>query len=124
MSNTNTSRTLKYLKGQGWEAEIVERWLPNPKHPAGGVRKDLFGIIDIIAVADNRIAGVQSCGQAFSEHDKKIIAEPMSLKWIKTKNVLMLIGWRKVLKEKGGKLKIWKPRVKVYSIDDFKEEIK
>ena len=62
-----TSRTLKYLRTQGWEAGIVEKF-----NPYAHVRQDLFGFIDIIALGEKKIIGVQSCGQAFSEHKKKI----------------------------------------------------
>lgn len=118
---SNTSRTLEYIRSQGWEADIAERWIRNPKMPAGGYRKDLFGIIDIIALGDRQGAiGIQSCGQSFAEHNRKLLESPMSLKWIKKGNMLILIGWRKVLEKRGGKLKIWSPRIKEYTEDDFK----
>ncbi len=91
---TNTSRTLKYLRlNLGWDADIVERWIPfgreekednenegdgeekkkGNKKKRTGYRKDLFGIIDIIALSGKSIVGVQSCGQSFAEHDRKIL---------------------------------------------------
>ena len=117
---TNTSRTLAYLKTLGWEAGVVERYLSF----AGeyGQRKDLFGVIDIIAITDKSIAGIQSCGSSFAEHNKKILSEPLSLKWIEKGGILMLIGWRKVVKKRGSKVKIWSPRIKEYTVNDFKED--
>ncbi len=91
---SNTSRTLEYVRSQGWEADIVERF--NPYAGKFGQRKDLFGVIDIICLTESGIAGIQSCGQAFSEHDKKILDEPKALKWLEKGGRLMLIGWRKV----------------------------
>jgi hypothetical protein len=32
---TPTQRTLKYYRDKGWICEVVERWIPNPKHPGG-----------------------------------------------------------------------------------------
>ena len=117
---SNTSRTLKYFKDQGLDCDIVERWIPIPSHPGGGKRRDLFGIIDILVLEDNGVIGVQSCGASFSEHNKKILESPMSLRWLECGNKLMLIGWRKILKTRGGRLKVWSPRIKEYKIDDFK----
>lgn len=116
---SNTSRTLKYLREKGWDADMAERWIRNPKHPAGGFRRDLFNIIDIIALTEKGIMGVQSCGQNFSAHDRKILSEPMSLKWMKSGGQLMLIGWRKVKIKRGGKAVRWSPRIKEYSIESF-----
>lgn len=112
-----TSRTLKYLRSQGWEADIVERF--NPHAGKFGQRKDLFGVIDIIALSEHGITGVQSCGQAFSEHDKKILDEPLSLAWLQHGGALVLIGWRKVKLKRGGKAMRWSPRIKHYSEGDF-----
>ena len=91
---THTQRTLKYLRDQGLTAGIVERWMPNPKHPAGGVRKDLFGIIDIIAIGPEKTMGVQSCGSDFAEHDRLILGNATSRLWAfpESKRSLILIG--------------------------------
>lgn len=45
-----TQRTLEVLRAEGWTADVVERWMKMPKHPAGGFRKDFLGLIDIVAV--------------------------------------------------------------------------
>ncbi len=115
---SNTSRTLEYCRSQGWDADIVERF--NPYAGKFGQRKDLFGIIDIIAITDKGIVGIQSCGQSFSEHDKKILDEPLALRWLEKKALLILIGWRKVKLKRGGKAMRWQPRIKEYKIEDFK----
>jgi len=84
MSLSNTQRTLKYLKEKDYKCDIVERWIPNPKHP------------------------------------RNILANPVSKLWLKTGAKLILIGWRKVKKHpRKGKLKVWRPRVKVYTLEDF-----
>lgn len=118
---TNTEKTLNYLREQHYKCDIVERWIRNPKHPAGGFRKDWMGFADIVALGENSIIAVQSCGQAFSEHDKKITTDetvaPNALLWLKCGGRLLLIGWRKKLKKRGGKFKVWTPRIREYFID-------
>lgn len=50
MSTTPTARTLKYLReGLGMTAEVVERFNSFTK-----TRKDLYGFVDIVAVAEDR----------------------------------------------------------------------
>ena len=84
-----------------------------------GRRVDLWGIIDIIAMNGTDILAVQSCGQSFSEHDKKILASPMASKWLRSGGKLMLVGWRKLKVKRGGKAMRWVPRVKNYSLKDI-----
>ncbi len=112
-----TSRTLEYIRSQGWEADIVERF--NPYAGKFGQRKDLFNCIDIIALTEDGVTGIQSCGQAFSEHNKKILENPLALKWIEKGGALLLIGWRKVKMLRGGKALRWQPRIKKYTKEDF-----
>ena len=118
-----TQRTIKFLKDKGMDCCIVERWVPMPAHPAGGFRKDMFGFGDLIALDGDSIIAVQSCGQAFSAHHLKITEDeevaPYALHWIQCGGRLILIGWRKILKKRGGKAKIWSPRIKEYSEGDF-----
>ena len=123
MATSNTSRTLAYFRDKGWICDISERWIPNPKHPAGGFRKDLFGFADIVAMDETSIIAIQSCGQAFAEHNRKITENedvaPMARKWLKRNGRIILIGWRKILKKRGGKQKVWAPRIKEYELSDF-----
>lgn len=116
---SNTSRTLEYLRSQGWVADKVEIF--NQYAGKYGQRKDMFGFADLVALGENSIIAVQSCGQAFSEHDKKITTDetvaPNALLWLKCGGRLLLIGWRKKLKKRGGKFKVWTPRIREYFID-------
>ncbi len=119
-----TSRTLEYLRQQGWEATVVERFLPY----AGkfGQKIDMFGFGDIIAMGEGSIIAVQSCGQSFSAHHKKITEDeyvaPLALKWIESGGRLILIGWRKVKLKRGSKALRWQPRIKEYAISDFLDD--
>src|SRR5690606_37554474 len=40
-----TARTLAWLREQGWDADVVERWVPGAK-----VRRDFLGFADILAI--------------------------------------------------------------------------
>ncbi len=121
MAITPTSRTLEYIRQQGWESAIVERFIKE----AGpfGKRKDMFGFGDIVAMGGGNIYAVQSCGQSFSEHHKKITNDefvtPKAVLWLMNSGRLLLIGWRKVKLKRGGKAMRWRPRIKDYTLDDF-----
>ena len=118
---SNTSRTLQYLRSQGWVADKVEQF--NAYAGKFGSRKDMFGFGDIVAMGEKSIIAIQSCGQAFSEHHRKITQDenvaPKALLWIENGGRLLLIGWRKVKLHKGGKAMRWQPRIKEYSLNDF-----
>ena len=119
MGTSPTMRSLAYLRKMGLKPAIVERWLPNPAYPGGGKRSDMFGIIDIIAINGPETIGVQSCGQAFSEHHKKLTEEKEQevRDWLEGgSRQLWLIGWRKLLKKRGGKLRLWRPRIREYHL--------
>lgn len=105
-------------------ADKVEQW--NPYAGKFGQRKDMFGFGDVIALGENSIIAVQSCGQAFSEHHRKITEDievaPNALKWLQCGGRLLLIGWRKVKLKRGGKAMRWEPRIKEYKLQDFQED--
>lgn len=121
MSLSPTQRTIRALKDQGRTCAIVEKF--NSFVGPHGIRQDMFGIIDIIALDPERgVIGVQACGQAFSEHFKKLTIEKAqeSTEWLETPGtVLELWGWRKIKKVKGGKAMIWQPRIHVFTLEDI-----
>ena len=118
---TPTQRTLRALRDAGRICAIVEKWNAHAR-----IRQDMFGIIDIIALDPVfGVVGVQSCGQAFAEHHRKLTEEKVQecLDWLGTPGTaLELWGWRKVKVKRGGKAGIWEPRVKVYTLDDFADD--
>jgi hypothetical protein len=118
MPTSPTQRTLKVLKEQGFNYDIVERF----KQHAGpfGIRQDFLGIIDLIAITPGRIIGVQCCGQSgFAAHDRTISDSEMSLEWLKAGGELELWAWRKLKKKRGGKAIYWSPRIKIYTLEDW-----
>ena len=125
MAVSYTERTIEALTTLGYDVGIVERYIANAWHAKGrGVRKDLFGFIDLIAMRPGEgIIGVQSTGPDYSGHNKKIVTEcrEKAIKWLKSGGRLELWAWRKVLVKKGGKLKMYKPRIKKYTLEDFRE---
>ena len=123
-----TQRSIKYFRDQGMICGIVERFIPNPKHPGGGFRKDFLGIIDMIFLGPDGIVGVQSCGSDYAAHYKKIMDEhPEDLKaWLAAGGKFVLIGWRKVKKFRGSKQEVWNPRIKeidLEHLDNYQKDL-
>jgi hypothetical protein len=121
MATTPTQRTIRELRNQGRRCAIVEKW--NAFIGPHGVRQDLFGIIDVIALDPVRgVVGVQSCGQAFAQHERKLLEERADecIDWLSTPGTaLELWGWRKVKLARGGKAMRWQPRIREFTLVDF-----
>lgn len=101
-----TQRTLKRLKDSGWRAAVVERW----NHHVG-IRQDLFGIIDVLALGDGQALGVQTTsgkGDA-AKHEAKLLASPNTKLWLKAGLKLEIWSWRKTGER--NKRKFWNVRV-------------
>lgn len=112
-----TQRTLEYCKEVGRKSGIVERFI---KSKGFGHRSDLFNIIDIICLDKEKgIVGVQSTGTAHTQHIRKIVEEESqnTKDWLEYAS-LELISWRKIKKNRGGKLMIYKPRIVDFYLQD------
>lgn len=108
------ARTLELLRKQGAICQVVERWQksfnPKPGMPPG-VRIDLFGCIDIIALRDGRIWGIQATSYSnHSEHVKKALAEPRLIEWLKAGGRYEIWSWKK-RKIRGQNKEVWEPRI-------------
>lgn len=116
-----TQRTLRHLKEKGRICGIVEKW--NQYAGPCGRRQDLFGFIDIIALDPEKgIVAIQSCGQAFSEHYKKIVDTECTenvIAWLNSGGKIELWGWRKLKLKKGGKAERWFPRIQEITMQDI-----
>ena len=102
-------RTLKLLRDAGYVVDVVERYCA-----FSGRRSDMFGFADLLAISDNDTVAVQVCGQDFSSHIKKLTTEREHevIRWLRgPQRKLVLIGWRKMLKKRGGVQKIFVPRM-------------
>lgn len=103
-----TARTLAWLRKTGVTAGVVERWVTIPGHPGGGIRKDLFSSIDIIALRHGRIIGVQcTSGDHHAEHLTKVRRNAELREWLLCGGQYELWSWTK----KGKGRTKWLPRV-------------
>jgi len=107
---SHTQRTIKLLENQGFKTWNVELWNSFSRR-----KTDLFGIIDRIAIRPGQIVGVQICGSDFQPHVRKITESEYTVPWLESGALLWLIGWRKVLKKRGGKQRIYRPRFGVFT---------
>lgn len=121
MSKTRpTQRTLESLRKQGVTCQVVERWQIVPSHPGGGVRKDLFGCVDVVAIMDNQITGIQcGAGSGHSAHKKKCLAEPRMIEWLQAGGRLILHSWSQ--KGAKGKRKLWQCRIEELTLADYQQ---
>lgn len=92
--NTLTPRSMRYLREQGHDVDKAEHWLSfGPR--GGGVRKDLFGFIDIVAMNDDHLVGVQVTSRGhMSDRMKKAMDSPHFLRWCKHAK-FVVHGWDK-----------------------------
>lgn len=119
--SAHTVRTLKYYRELGYHCDVVERFIG---FPPPGHRRDYLGFGDILAFSNNETIMIQSCGQSYAKHLRDLLANPNVPLWLAGPRKLILIGWRKILKKRGGKQRIWAPRIKEITYKDFKMEDK
>jgi len=55
MATSPTQRSMKLMRDRGYHVEVVEKWNSFTK-----TKKDLFGFIDVLCIADGCVVGVQS----------------------------------------------------------------
>ena len=120
MSTSPTQRTLAYLRENGYHCDIVERFIRRPGLPGGGFRKDFMSFGDILAFSNTETVMVQSCGTSYSSHLKKMLSNPNVALWLAGPRDVMLISWRPLVKKRGFKRKVWTPKIRMLTIDDFK----
>ena len=123
MATTPTQRTLREIRQQGRLVDVSEKWVINPKHPAGGFRKDLFGFIDLVVLdPEQGFVAIQSCGSSFKAHLDKILDSECTenvIAWLKCGGRVELWGWRKLKLKRGGKAMVWRPRIQEITLDRF-----
>lgn len=73
--------------------DVVERWVPSGR-PGGGVRRDLFGMVDLVGIRDGETLGVQTTSAAnVSSRLKKMTDDDHAL----VLAALIAAGWRVVI---------------------------
>lgn len=69
---TTTPHSKRLLESEGYLVDTVERWIPG-----ANIRKDLWGFIDILAIREGEVLGVQVTSLAnISSRVNKITAHP------------------------------------------------
>lgn len=116
-----TIRTIAKMKKEGYIIGVVERFI---KMGRFGMRKDLFGFIDLIACRpeESGTVGVQTTsGSNFSAHIHKILDNEEirlnAVTWVSSGNRILLHGWRKVGPR--GKRKLWECREQELTLSDL-----
>jgi len=93
---TPTQLSLRFLRDDGWLVDVCERWVPAP---GGRVRRDLFGMIDLVAVRGAETMGVQttSHSNALARLNKMQDDEhAVALEALHAAGWLLVVhGWRK-----------------------------
>ena len=91
-----TQLSLRHLRAQGWLVDVCERWVPGQ---TGQVRRDLFGMLDLVAVRDTETLGVQTTSAGSVSSRKLKMTNNEHLPWLldlKGAGWLVVIhGWRK-----------------------------
>jgi hypothetical protein len=128
-----TARSLEYLRADGWEPWVVERWtLKGTGRKLFGRslfilenRLDLWNFADIIAMRPgSRPLLVQTTASGcVSARQKKIVESPYSGTALDSGFDIHIHGWRKVLKVPGGKLKVWRPRIIVVTKELLNDDL-
>ena len=97
------------MKEQGYTVDIAESYNAFIKK-----RKDLYKFIDLVGLHPDKqgVLAVQTTsGSNITARVKKAEALPAYWLWLKCGNVVEFHGWRKLLKVRGVKQKIWVPKI-------------
>jgi hypothetical protein len=85
-----TQRTLKFMRTNGYLAEVVEKRLPKVF-----ITKDLFGFIDVLAVKGEDIIGIQVTSGDHVAHRITKIIEHENYPLVIAAMRIVVHGWRK-----------------------------
>jgi hypothetical protein len=91
-----TQRSLKHLREQGYLADVVERWIPG-----ANIRRDLFNVLDILAIREGEILGVQTTSDSHVAERVDKIANHENVGAIRKAGIKIHVhGWRKNAKRR------------------------
>jgi len=109
-----TQRTLTKLRADGLLAAVVEKW-----NAHAGVRQDLFGVIDILAISGASTIGIQACaGASHADRRKKCVKSEKLVKWLQSSHRHFEI-WSWSQKGPRGKRKLWTARIEPITLEDM-----
>lgn len=101
MKTSPTQRSLKSLRSRGYTVGVTEHW-----NAYVGIRQDLFGFIDLIAIKPGEILAVQTTTKShMNERVKKILSIKEHLVWLSSGGKIVVHGWSQ--KGPRGKRKVW-----------------
>ena len=93
-SNSPTQLTLRKMRKDGYTAAVVEKW----NHHVG-IRQDLFGFIDVIAIGENETIAIQCTSYSgVSGRIKKIESDELAEQVAAVRKAgwrILVHGWRK-----------------------------
>jgi hypothetical protein len=99
-----TARSLEECRKRGWHAGVVEQTIPHTF-----IKRDLFGIIDIVAITPDGIVGIQATsGTNHAARIAKAQAEPRLSAWLGARATFVVWSWRKGGAK--GTRKVWQLR--------------
>jgi len=88
-SGSPTQRSKAYLENAGYLVAITERWNPHAR-----VRQDLFGFIDMLAVKEGEILGVQTTSRSNMSARARKIAEHENVAAVRKAGMRLEVhGW-------------------------------
>jgi hypothetical protein len=97
-------------------AQVVEHW-----NAFARIRRDLFDVIDVVALDGLSIIGVQATsGTNHAKRLGKVLATPAARLWVESGGRLLVVSWSKCGAR--GKAKRWTPRVTDVSLAMFTSE--
>lgn len=103
-------RSMDVLRKDGYLVGKTEHWNPwagmrGPDGKPFGMRQDLFGFIDLVALGGGKIIGVQVTKGMLPQHVEKIAAKPEAKRWLEAPGgQLMIHHWR--VRQRNG-IKYW-----------------
>lgn len=90
-SGSPTQRSKSFLEGRGYQVEVTEHW-----NPFARVRKDLFGFIDMLAIREGEILGVQTTSRSNMSARIRKIAEHENVAAVRKAGIRIEVhGWGK-----------------------------
>lgn len=136
---TPTQRTLDHCRKLGWAVDVAERWQAAFVQPlvndaalargggivvnraiaelrqrraalSRGVRKDLFGFVDIVALTGSSILAIQACAaDSLAARQNKILTqcEDNARAWLNSGGRIEVWGWRKY--KQAVERRFWRP---------------
>lgn len=119
---TPTSRTLKYYRDLGNLCDVSEYWQAFHGRP-GGIRKDLFGFIDIVVLGERILAVQCTSTSSMSARVRKIREEcgEAAQRWLEAGGEIVVMGWKKYVKAVDRKY--WRPTIREIKQEDLRDGV-